>query len=308
MTLLYKADPVRGAEWKSLLAQKAPDLPVHIWPDTGNESEVRYLAVWEPPDDMMTRFKNVEIVFSVGAGVDQFDFSTLPADVPLVRMVEPGIAQGMVEYVTMAVLALHRDLPAYRSDQNQERWHEIRLVPAHKRRVGVMGLGRLGEAACRALAAIGFAVSGWNRSLREIDHVTCYHGPEGLSGFLSACDILVCLLPLTQETRGCLNAGLFAQLPMGARLVNAARGGHLNQGDLLAGLESGRISSAFLDVTEPEPLPSGHPLWHHPHVMITPHIASMTQPETAVDFVLETIRRHHAGLPLDGVVDRQRGY
>jgi len=308
MALLYKADPVRGAEWKALIAAKKPDLPVHVWPDTGDADAVRYLAVWEPPEDMATRFPHAKIVFSVGAGVDQFDLSALPAHIPLVRMLDPGIAEGMLEYVTLAVLALHRNLIDYIADKGAERWSAIRLVPAQRRRVGILGLGQLGEAAFRRLAGFGFSMSGWNRSPRVIDGVTCHAGVDALPDFLAGCDILVCLLPLTEQTRGMLNADLFHRMPHGAALVNAGRGGHLKQDDLLAALGSGQLSGAFLDVTDPEPLPRGHPLWTHPRVILTPHVASMTRPETAVDFVLETIERHEAGLPLRGLVDRKRGY
>jgi glyoxylate/hydroxypyruvate reductase A len=308
MALLYKADPVRGVEWKALIAAKKPDLPVHVWPDTGDTDAIRYLAVWEPPEDMAARFPQAKIVFSVGAGVDQFDLSALPAHVPLVRMLDPGIAEGMMEYVTLAVLALHRNLVDYIADKGAERWSAIRLVPAWKRRVGILGLGQLGEAAFRKLAGFGFAMSGWSRSPRVIDGITCHAGMQALPDFLGHCDILVCLLPLTEQTRGMLSADLFRQMPRGAALVNAGRGGHLQQDDLLAALRSGQLSAAFLDVTDPEPLPKGHPLWTHPRVILTPHVASMTRPETAVDFVLETIARHEAGLPLRGLVDRKRGY
>ena len=308
MALLYKADPIRGAEWKALVEARAPGLPVHIWPETGDPANIRYLAVWQPPADMLTLFPNAEIVFSVGAGVDQFDFSALPAHVPLIRMIEPGITQGMVEFVTLAVLSLHRHLPDYIADKAAARWEQIRLVPAAARRIGILGLGRLGEAAFRKLAGFGFAMSGWNRSPREIDGITCHSGEEALPGFIAGCDILVCMLPLTPETRGILNRDLFEHLPAGAGLVNAGRGGHLVQDDLLEALGSGRISSAFLDVTDPEPLPQGHPFWAHPRILLTPHVASMTRPETAVDFVLETIERHRKGLPLEGLVDRSRGY
>jgi glyoxylate/hydroxypyruvate reductase len=308
MALLYKADPVRGAEWKALIAAKKPDLPVHVWPETGDAAAVRYLAVWEPPDDMAMRFPQTKIVFSVGAGVDQFDLAGLPAHVPLVRMLDPGITEGMVEYVTLAVLALHRNLVDYIADKGAERWSAIRLVPAQRRRVGILGLGQLGETVFRRLAGFGFAMSGWSRSQRVIDGITCHAGAEALPDFLAGCDILVCLLPLTEQTRGMLNADLFRQMPRGAALVNAGRGGHLKQDDLLAALASGQLSAAFLDVTDPEPLPKGHRLWTHPRVILTPHVASMTRPETAVDFVLEMIERHEAGLPLRGVVDRERGY
>jgi glyoxylate/hydroxypyruvate reductase A len=308
MALLYKADPLRGAEWKALIAAKKPDLPVHVWPETGDADAIRYLAVWEPPEDMATRFPQTKIVFSVGAGVDQFDFSALPSHVPLVRMLDPGITEGMVEYVTLAVLAIHRNLADYIADKGAERWSAIRLVPARTRCVGILGLGQLGEAAFRKLAGFGFSMLGWSRSPRVIDGITCHVGAAALPDFLSGCDILVCMLPLTAATRGILNADLFRQLPRGAALINVGRGGNLKQDDLIAALRSGHLSAAFLDVTDPEPLPKGHPLWTHPRVILTPHVASMTRPESAVDFVLETIERHNAGLPLRGIVDRKRGY
>lgn len=308
MALLYKADPVRGAEWQRLLAEKAPGLACHVWPETGDPAAIRYLAVWTPPDNMLARFPNAEIVISVGAGVDQFDVQAIPPQIPIVRMLEPGIAEGMVEYVTLAVLALHRDLPAYLADQRAGRWEAIRLRPAASRRIGVLGLGQLGAAACRRLALLGFPVAGWSRSAKTIEGVACFAGAEALPAFLARTDILVCLMPLTPETRGFLDAGLFAGLPKGAGLVNVGRGPHLVQEDLLAALASGQISAAMLDVTDPEPLPPDHPFWQHPRILMTPHIASQTRPETAVDFVLDVIAAHKAGRPLPGLIDRQRGY
>ncbi len=307
MALLYKADPVRGAEWKTLIAARKPDLPVYVWPETGDPAAIRYLAIWEPLEDI-ARFQHTEIIFSLGAGVDQFDLAALPAHIPLVRLVEPSIVEGMMEYVTLAVLALHRDLVDYIADKAAERWSEIRLVPAQRRRVGILGLGQMGEAAFRKLAGFGFPMSGWSRSPRVIDGIACHAGMAALPDFVAGCDILVCLLPLTEETRGILNADLFRHLPRGAALVNAGRGGHLKQDDLLAALGSGQLAAAFLDVTDPEPLPKGHPLWTHPRVILTPHLATMTRPDSAVDFVLEAIERHKAGLPLLGLVDRNRGY
>jgi glyoxylate/hydroxypyruvate reductase A len=308
MTLLYKADDGLGPAWRDAIAKKAPDLPVFLWPETGDPDAVRYLAIWETPPDMFGQFPNAELVFSLGAGVDQFDLASVPAHVPLIRMVEPGLVEAMVEYVTLAVLALHRNLIDYLGGQEKRSWRQIHLVPAAARRVGILGMGQLGEAAARKLASFGFAMSGWSRSPRVIDGIACHTGTGALPDFLAGCDILVCLLPLTQETRGILNAELFAMLPHGAALVNVGRGGHLVQDDLLAALDTGRVSAAILDVTDPEPLPADHPFWTHPRVLITPHIASAPRPETAVDFVLETIRRHNAGLPLVGLVDRRRGY
>lgn len=308
MTVLYKANMVRGAEWATFFAARAPDLPFRLWPDIGDPRDVRYLVAWVPPDDIATTFPNLELVFSVGAGVDQFDATKLPAHLPLVRMLEPSIAETMVEYVTMAVLGLHRDLLQFINQQKAQVWREIRITPAKRRRVGVMGLGQLGQAVLERLKAFEFPLLGWNRSPREIAGVACYAGTDTLPNFLARSDILVCLLPLTDETRGILNADLFARLPRGAGLVNVGRGSHLVEADLLAALDSGVLSGAVLDVTDPEPLPAGHPFWSHPRILLTPHNASMTSPDTAVDFVLDVIARHRRGEDLPGLVDRTRGY
>lgn len=306
---LYKADPVRGAEWADGFARKAPELEFRQWPldGDGDDARVRYLAAWEPPRDL-ARFPHLELVFSVGAGIDQFDFTRVPPQLPVVRMVEPGIVDGMVEYVTLAVLALHRDWPVYREQQRAQRWMEHRVRTAASRRVGVLGLGMLGRAVLDKLRGFGFPCAGWSRSPHHIEGVECHAGLEALPAFLARTDILVCLLPLTAATRGILDARLFAGLPQGAALVNCGRGGHLVQEHLLAALDSGRLSAAVLDVCDPEPLPAGHPFWHHPCIVLTPHIASMTQPETAVDAVLDNIRRHRAGLTPTGLVERGRGY
>ena len=308
MTFLYKADPERGAEWARLFAEKAPELPFRLWPDIGDPAAVRYLAAWEPPDDLAQRFPNLDILFSVGAGVDQFDVSRLPPDLPVVRMVEPGIVDGMVEYVTLATLALHRDLIDYIARQRARVWEPIRLRSAAGRRVGVLGLGMLGSAVLEKLRGFGFDCAGWSRSPRALDGVRCFAGAGALPDFLARTDILVCLLPLTDATRGILNRELFARLPKGAALVNAGRGGHLVEADLIAALDSGHLSAAVLDVAEAEPPAPDHPFWTHPRILLTPHVASMTQPDTAVSVVLDNIRRHQSGEPLRGLVDRARGY
>ncbi|MBN8944000.1 MAG: glyoxylate/hydroxypyruvate reductase A [Rhizobiales bacterium] len=308
MTVLYKANATRGAVWARLFAERAPGMPFRVWPDIGDPAAIRYLAAWQPPERIMETFPNLELLFSVGAGVDQFDFSMLPPSLPVIRMLEPGIAESMAEYVTLAVLALHRDLVPFIDQQKRQVWREIQVRAAASRRVGIMGLGQLGQAALDKLRAFGFPLSGWNRSARAIDGITCFTGEAELDAFLGQVDILVCLLPLTEATRHILNARLFAALPAGAALVNCGRGGHLVEADLLAALGSGHLAAAVLDVTEQEPLAPGHAFWDHPKILLTPHVASMTRPETAVDFVLDTIARHQAGEPLPGLVDRASGY
>jgi len=308
MSFLYKADPERGAIWRRLFAEQAPDLPFRIWPDIGDPLAVRYFAVWVPPEDLTDRFPNLEILFSVGAGVDQIDFSRVPADLPVVRMVEPGIIDSMVEYATLATLALHRDLPAYIDQQRNRTWQPLRVRPAGAQRVGVMGLGILGQAVLRQLRSLKFDCAGWSRSPRDLGGIPCFAGAGTLPDFLARTDILICLLPLIEETRGVLNRDLFARLPAGAALINTGRGGHLVDADLLAALDAGQLSAAVLDVASIEPLPDDHPFWRHPRILLTPHIASATQPDTAVSIVVENIRRHRRGEPLVGLVDRTRGY
>lgn len=308
MALLYKADPTRGEIWKRVLADRAPDLEVRLWPDVGDPRDIRLLLAWEPPEDPIAAFPNLEMILSVSAGVDQFDFSRIPPEVPVVRMLDPNIVEGMVSYVAMAVLALHRDLPTYIDARAEGRWHQIANRPAAARRIGILGAGRLGSAVLAALAPFGFPLAVWARTPREMPGAEVFAGAEGLDAFLARTDILVCLLPLTEETRGILGAATFSRLPEGASIVNVGRGGHLVTADLVAALDSGRLSAAILDVADAEPPPPDHPFWTHPRILLTPHIASHTRPETAVDAVLDAIRRHRAGETPIGLVSRDRGY
>jgi glyoxylate/hydroxypyruvate reductase A len=305
---VYKADPQRGRQWAEIFRREAPEIEFRLWPEIGDAAEVSYLAAWEPPADLAKRLPNLRLLLSTGAGVDQFDFRALPAGLPVVRMVEPGIVNGMVEYVTHAVLDLHRDMPAYRRAQQERHWQAIAVRPASERTVGVLGLGSLGQAVLEKLVGFGFTCAGWSRSRHDVPGVACHAGAGELDTFLARTDILVCLLPLTEATRGLLNAALFAKLPAGASLVHVGRGPQLAAADLLRALDDGHLAEAVLDVTDPEPLPGDHAMWSHPRVRITPHIASMTQPQTAARAAIDNVRRFVRGEPLVGLIDRQRGY
>lgn len=308
MALLYKADPVRGERWKALFAEHAPDIEFRIWPDIGNPEDIEYLAAWLAPDDLEQTLPNLKVLFALSAGVDQLDLGRIPPTLPLVRLLDPGISQGMSEYACFAVLGLHRDMLRYRQQQLLGQWQAHRLVPAAKRRIGVMGLGLQAQHILSSLKPFGFALSGWARSQHHIEGVSCHAGVEQLPAFLAQCDILLCALPLTGQTQGMLNRALFEQLPPGAALINMGRGGHLVEQDLLDALDSGQLSAAVLDVLQQEPADPQHPFWKHPNILLTPHIAAMTQPESAFPNLLENIRRFARGEPMQGLVDRQQGY
>ncbi len=309
MALLFKSDIERHGAWERALKACDPDLDLRIWPNVGERADIDYALVWAPPHGELKRCSNLKVVFSIGAGTDHLTADPdFPRQLPIVRMVEPGLTAGMSEFVTMSVLYHHRFMIEYGIQRQNGVWAEISQIPTWRRRVGIMGLGVLGLDAIEKLKPFGFQLLGWSRSPKQVEGVTCHHGGEGQRDFLAGSDILVCLLPLTPDTRGILNAKSFAALPKGAVVINVARGGHLVEEDLLPALDSGHLSGATLDVFQEEPLPAGHPFWTHPRIVVSPHIASMTIPETAARAVIDNIRRFEAGQPMIGVYDRERGY
>lgn len=308
MTLLFKVDDARGCAWKALFEKQAPDINVRLWTDIGDPLQVRYFAAWQPPQQLHERFPNLEVIFATSAGVDQFDLGELPEHIKVVRMLDPGIAQGIVEYACFAVLSLHRQIPLYLHQQQARRWQDHLLTPAAQRRIGVMGLGNLGVAVLESLRPFSFQLHGWARSQKSIDGVHCHAGDDQLEPFLNQCDILICLLPLTDDTRGILNARTLAALPKGASLINLGRGGHLKEDDLLQALDGGQLSHAILDVLNEEPPSPDHRFWQHPQIWLTPHVGAMTAPQSAFEGLLANIRRHQAGEPLQGLIKRDHGY
>jgi glyoxylate/hydroxypyruvate reductase len=299
--------------WKARFDQVCPDRRVLLLPHAPfDPAEVHYAAVWKPVPGELAAFPNLKVIFNLGAGVDALMAdSTLPG-VPLVRVSVADLTDRMAEYVVLHVLMHHRQELYLRESQRQKRWAPKYQWPASAISVGIMGLGTLGANAAEVLTRIGFRVAGWSRSAKQIDGVECFHG-DGLETFLRRTDILVCLLPLTSDTRHILNRDAFAKLnrtsPMGAPvLINAGRGGLQNEADLLACLEDGTLGAASLDVFSQEPLPTDSPFWTHPKVVLTPHNAADTDPDEISKYVARQIERYEAGGALENVVNRGRGY
>jgi glyoxylate/hydroxypyruvate reductase len=309
MALLFQSSVDSAARWRAELAQLDPSLDIRIWPKLGNPSEIAYALVWRPQPGLLASLPNLRLILSLGAGIDHILCDPqLPDGIPIVRLVDPYLTQAMGEYVVLQVLRLHRRDLDYQAQQRAELWREMPQKNAGERPVGILGFGEIGQDAARKLAALGFPVSGWGRRKRTIPGFATYAGAAGFSQLLAGTEILVCLLPLTAETEGILSARAFAALPRGAGLVNAGRGGHLVEEDLIPALDSGQLSAAALDVFREEPLPLGHPFWHHPRILLTPHIAGITNPTTAAPIVLDNIRRCKAGRPLLNQVDPAQGY
>ncbi len=309
MIMLYHGLEERGRVWAQIMAERVPHLPFRRWGhDAVDPAEVRFLAAWNAPADFVAQFPNLEVLFSVGAGIDQLPIADLPPQVRVVRMVEQGIITGMAEYVAMACLAMHRDLPFFINEQRAGRWTYRHTRLAAETRVGIMGLGELGKAAIEMLRPLGFTLSGWSRSAHEIPGVACHAGAEGLEAFLAGANTFVCLLPLTDDTRGLLDAERLALLPRKAVVINCARGAHVVADDLMAALDSGHLAGASLDVFETEPLPEGHAYWRHPGIVVTPHVSSLSEPRTGARILAAQVRRCLAGEEMEHLVDRTAGY
>lgn len=309
MALLFKSDFERGDAWLRAFAEQAPGLEIRLWPEVGRPEDIDYALVWGAPEGMLARLPNLKAIFSIGAGVDHLARDPeLPADVPLVRMVEDGLTAGMTEFVVMSVLMHHRFMLDYARQQRETLWREIPQIAAEDRRVGILGLGVLGQAAAEALKPFGFPLAGWSRSPKQLAGIESFHGAEGLPRLLARSDILVNLLPHTPATERILEATAFAALPRGAALISVGRGATVDESALLEALESGQIGAATLDVFHREPLPPEHPFWRHPRVIVTPHAAAMTMPKTATRAVVENIRRLEQGLAPHNLVDLSRGY
>lgn len=300
--------------WKRRFLQTCSNRKVALLPqDACAPADVRFAAVWKPKPGVLAAFPNLRAIFNLGAGVDALIADPTLPDVPIVRVAVGDLTARMTEYVVLHVLLHHRRLLELMDDQRHQRWQPKEQCAASALTVGVMGLGTLGMDAAQVLRRLGFNIAGWSARPKSVDGIACFSGKGGFEPFLRQTDILVCLLPLTPETRHILNRSVFERLnrnsPLGAPvLINAGRGGLQVESDILACLDDGTLGAATCDVFETEPLPADSPLWPHPKLVITPHNAADTDPDAISAYVAQQIERFEAGKPLENVVDLMRGY
>lgn len=314
MSLLLAMTGWHVEDWRSRFKALLPDMPVVTLGEAFDRRAVHYVASWKHPPGSLAGLPNLAVIFSLGAGVDfLFADDRLP-EVPIARVVDPDLTTRMSEYIVLHCLMILRQQRRYDRQQRDRLWDDDRDQPAAGSvRVGVMGLGELGRDAAHKLQVMGFDVAGWSRSPRAIAGLQSFAGEDGLPDFLARTDILVSLLPLTEDTRGMIDATLLAGLAQDGRLggpylINAGRGGLQVEADILAALEAGTLKGATLDVFETEPLPAESPLWSHPAVTVTPHNSAMSEPLAVATLIATQIRRHQAGEPLAHLVDPARRY
>jgi glyoxylate/hydroxypyruvate reductase A len=309
MALIIIRNDHLAAAWKKALQRADPEIPVYCFGEEVPPEEVLMAAVWKHPQGSLGAYPNLRGIHCLGAGVDFIlEDPTTPEAIPIMRVVDPYLASDMGEYVLAQVMGHLKGLHGYTAAQLSGVWNPRPYQRIGEVTIGIMGLGTLGVAVAELLRINGFSLVGWTRSSKPEVDFPVLHGDEGQDQFLEQSDILVCLLPLTPDTRGILNQKLFEKLPEHACLINVARGPLLIDRDLLVALDSGKLSGACLDVFHTEPLPGEHPFWDHPKVHITPHVASVSDPVSVAPQIAANYRRLTEGGDLKNVVSRSRGY
>jgi glyoxylate/hydroxypyruvate reductase len=297
------------AVWLGLLQAALPNERFVTKRDAATDHLIDVAVVANPPAAALQNLPNMRFIQSLWAGVESLlNDSTLPADIPLARMVDPAMNTAMAETALWAALSLHRNYFECAAQQLQQRWQTVQQPRADEVSVAVLGLGQMGRAVAARLVQNGYRVSAWSLHAATQAGVQAHHGEAALQQVLSAADIVVNLLPLTVATHGILNAQTFAQMRTGASLINLARGAHVVDADLLAALNSGKLKRAVLDVFHTEPLPSDHPFWTHPQVTVLPHVAAQTDPRSAVQVVARNLLALRSGSPIQHLVNRHLGY
>ena len=295
--------------WRLALAKQIPEARFLLLEDAAGIDEDSYAIVLYPPVGTLAKLPRLQGILSIAAGVDHILADASTPDVPIYRQTDTSLQQTMVEYALMAVLMHHRDMPIYIANKPKKNWEMILpLKVASERTVGILGLGNLGQEIAAKLADFGFQVYGWSRTEKDLCKITTHHGTDGLAGMLPKVEILLNVLPLTDDTKGIINTAFLNQLPKGARIINIGRGGHLNEADLIDALDHNQIGAAILDVTAHEPMPNNDPLWNHEKIILTPHIAGDILMSTAIPNTLQNLQILLDGGEPKGRFNRALGY
>jgi glyoxylate/hydroxypyruvate reductase A len=305
MSVVFHSTVDDPNEWIPRLRELLPDVDVCLCAEVADVSKVRVGVLWDQPATGLAAYTSLVAVLSLGAGINQLDPETIPPGAQIARLVDPNLTGAMTEYCLAGVLRFYRNLDVY---ERVRRWNFSAPVPREDFVIGVMGLGVLGSAVAERLKANGFCVRGWSARQKNIAGVDCHAGPEALGPFAQGVRCLICLLPLTKETKNILDARLFFRLEQGGAIINVGRGGHLVERDLLSALDSGQLGGAMLDVLSEEPLPAGHPFWRDDRILITPHVAAISDARSGAPIVAANIQRALRGEALLNIVDRSRGY
>ncbi len=295
--------------WAAALKAKLPEVNIEVYPDIKDYDKISFILCWKADKDLFSRFPNLKVVQSVGASIDHvLNHQTLNEDIALCRMVDDKLSEDMFEYVLVGIMSHLKRFDEYNQFEKDQQWQPIPYKSIEEVSIGILGLGKIGAYVALRLAAFGFKVKGWSRSQKDIAKVACYHGVDGLHKTLHSTDILINILPFTEQTEDILNTQNLQQLNQGAYLINVGRGEHLVETDLLDLLESQHLSGALLDVFRTEPLPKNHPFWTHEKIKITPHIAAITNVASASDLIVKNYRNFQKRVELLNVVDMENGY
>ncbi|HKL36879.1 MAG TPA: glyoxylate/hydroxypyruvate reductase A [Salegentibacter sp.] len=302
--------PGRDPEsWVEALKEQHPGLNIYVYPEDHDKEEVDFALTWNHPRGIFKNYPNIKVIASMGAGVDHITSDPeLPENVKITKVVDKRLEEDMGTFVLSLVLAHQKNLLHYRESQKNEKWDPVPYTRNNDVKVGILGIGNLGQSVANSLLKNGFQVIGFSKNKKDFKDVESYAGEDEFDDFLEQTDILVNMLPLTPDTEKILNKELFEKLPKGAYLINVARGEHLVEQDLLAKVDDGHLSGAALDVFWEEPIRDEHPFWKHPKIRVTPHVASVTQPNSVVPQIIENYERLQDGEELKNVVKRDRGY
>ena len=307
--LIFNSLRGKKGDWAKYFNKEFADIEVREWPEIGNPKDIKYLIIGRPTLEELPPLPNLVLMLTMLAGVEGiYNNPACPKGIPLVKGEPEEGDPSLTEYGVMHVLRHHRNLQTYLSNQKQHLWQEIEQKIASEQRIGLLGFGTMAKPIADVLANMNFNVAAWTRTPKMKAPIKIFSGSKEFDKFLNRTDIAICLLPFTQETKGILNSTTFAKMPKGASIINLGRGGHIVDDDLITALDSGQLSAATLDVTNPEPLPKDSPLWDHPSITILPHVARRPPVSQIAPVFIENIKRFDSGKPLLQLTDSTRGY